>query len=115
MAKFTDVTIDYANGKVTCDPMEARVYYAFAPGPDSVRWTVETFPQGADRVELRWEVEAPFRDFGMKLHQGKVVLLGTGNRGKEGSYKYTILFLDDAGNVLAGLDPMILNDPLPPN
>ncbi len=113
MAKFTDVVIDYVGDKVTCDPLQTTVYYDHPSAADSVRWVVQTFPDNAERVELQWEVEAPFRDFGASLHNGKIVLLGNGNKAKRGSYKYTIVFLDAADEVVADLDPMIVNEPQP--
>lgn len=113
MARFRDVKVDSRGREVGCDPMTANVYYAAEKEPDSVRWRFGSVPEGASRVEIRWDGGSPFGSMGLELDDERPVLVGTGNFGVDGVYKYTILFFD-GDQVIAGLDPKIVNGPEPP-
>lgn len=115
MPRFKDVTLkwDAQEKRILCDPDIAEVYYRHPKGPSCVRWVVESMPRAAKRVEVKWETESPFLHMGAEIRNKKLCLLGTGNRGKQGLYKYMVLFLDEDDNVVAAIDPGVRDEPEP--
>jgi hypothetical protein len=83
---------------------------------DSVRWVFDGLPEGATSVVIKWDVESPFQNFGAECHgDGSIVLIGTGNKGIGGTFRYSILFLDAKEQVVAGIDPTVVSQPPPPH
>ncbi len=115
MSRFADVVIawDAEEETILCDPEVVTVYYRYEKGPSSVRWIVESMHPDATRVEIKWETDSPFLHMGAEIQNGKLCLLGTGNRAVKGLFKYMILFLDGGDQVLAALDPGVRNEPEP--
>lgn len=116
---YRDVMIGFENGDVTCNPWNATVYYDHAEGPSSVRWIVEKAPTGATGMRINWENGSPFVNFGVEASsesggtEAFAILVGSGLAREEAVFKYSILFLDADGKVIAGVDPAIVDSPRP--
>jgi hypothetical protein len=117
MAMFCDVSITVKDNKVTVKPDPAHLYYDDPAGPDCLRWKIGPFPKGATRVEIKWETESPLRNMGAEDGNASekvgAVIVATGNEHIGGMFKYTVLFMDKDDNIIAGKDPMIINDDHP--
>ncbi len=116
MPKFADVTVKWNSKakKVEVVPETAQVYYNHPKGPNCVKWIVESMPRAANRVEIKWDAENPFLHMGAQVCTKKFCLLATGNRCKEGMFKYSVSFLDEEDKVIAIADPWVKDDPKPP-
>ena len=117
MGKYEEVAVSGLKARaISVEPSTAWVFFNNPNKPDSVRWVFNGLPEGAVSVVIKWDVESPFQNFGAECHgDGRLVLIGTGNTGIEGLYRYSILFLDEKGQVVAGVDPEVGNDPEPPH
>lgn len=112
MGRFATVYVDFKDGEIICDPPKAQLY--FLAEPDSMQWVINGQPEGAVGMEIAFQGDAPFTDFGTSLGDGPTRLVATGNRMRSGYFKYTIRFFDDQGAVMAETDPGVIDDPLPP-
>lgn len=116
MQKFADVTVSWnpKTKKIEVNPETVQVYHNHPPGPSCVRWIVESMPRKAKRVEIKWDAESPLLHMGAQVCTKKFCLVATGNRCKEGMYKYSVSFLDEKDEVIATKDPWVKDDPKPP-
>jgi hypothetical protein len=106
---FATVTVSFSDGVAAVDRPSLTLYYDHPGGPHSVRWRVASRPEGTARIKVLWEREVPFGH--VRRRRGEVH--GTANRGRRGSFRYAVLFVDARGQVLAGVDPVIRNEPRP--
>jgi len=115
--KYVTVVIDIDTKTKKIKPVaDAHLKFNQPTEPDSVRWEIKRFPAGAKTVMIKWEVDSPFLHLGAEPADGKTakaVLIGTGNTRVEGLFKYSVLFLSSTGNIVTGVDPRIINDPVP--
>lgn len=100
-----DAKISCVNSVIECP---ADVTVRFKSGPDSVLWSFGEIEAKVAYVEVRFDSGSPFTQMLAARGGG---ILGTGNTGKEGTYKYTVRVYDATGAVVASLDPRIINDP----
>ncbi len=116
MPKFADVTVKWNSQKkrVEVFPETVQVYHNHPPGPKWVKWIVESMPRKATRIEIKWDTESPLLHMGAQVCNKKFCLVATGNRCREGMFKYSISFLDDQDEVIAIADPWVKDDPKPP-
>ncbi len=109
MARFADVSLDYADGAITCDPDIVRLAYEDPKGKDAVRWKIGPGMRGKGRrVELKWKTSCPFDS--ITRPAGRHEILGGDNIRVPGLYRYTVALYED-GKEIAQLDPGIQNDP----
>jgi hypothetical protein len=115
--KYFRVAIEFEEGTARCTPDEAQLYYDDPGKPDSVRWAVGRMPTGATRLVVKWDVASPFIHLGVEVPQApgeSLVLLGTGNVRETGVFHYSVMAVNEEGQILAGVDPRIRNDPWEP-
>ena len=108
--KFAEVSVVWSEDGVTVDPVEVKLCYDSEPS--SVRWKISGPRPAATKPRIMWEDGSPFDQVGLSsATDGEIH--GTQNRRRQGTYKYAVLFVDKDGQVKAGVDPSIINDPLP--
>ncbi len=113
--KYAKVVVGGERSSIEVTPDPVTVYWLDATKEDSIRWEFNTpLPGGAKSVVIKWDVESPFQNFGAECDNGRLVLIATGNTGIGGLFRYSILFLDEKGQVVAGVDPGVHNDPVHP-
>ena len=115
--KYATVEIDVDSKTKNVKPVaDAHLKFNQPDEPDSVRWEIKKFPAGAKSVLIKWDVDSPFLHLGTEVAVPpvKAVIIGTGNTREEGWFKYSVIFLNARGEIVAGLDPKIFNDPEPP-
>jgi hypothetical protein len=115
--RYYPVRIDFDGTTARCTPDEVQLYFDDPKRPDSVRWAVGPLPKGATRLVIKWDVASPFIHLGVELPQSReeaLVLLGTGNVRETGVFHYSVMAVDEKGQILAGVDPRIRNDPWVP-
>jgi len=112
---FGEIKISYDSkvGKVICDPMDIVLYHDHVAGPNAVRWAVGEAPPKATRMLIAWESGCPFSRFGSERSTSFATLLGTGLARESGVFKYSIIFTDDGGDIVGGIDPLIIDEPRP--
>ncbi len=109
------ITVTWNGKTVEVDEKEAKLYYDHEKGPHEVTWELVKTSISAQeyRLKIAWEYDAPFSLVANpKGEKGKVD--GTGNTRRRGNYGYSVLLVDENDQVVAGVDPRILNDPFPP-
>ncbi len=112
--KYVEITITYnpQTGKIAVSPDPAQLYWV--TGPDSARWKVGTTPSKAASFDIQFDAGgSPFTDSGLNLDASGPALIGTGNTQVKGTFKYSVVFRDDNGNVVASKDPGLINDDEP--
>ncbi len=112
--KYVDVTITYdaQTGKIAVSPDPAQLYWV--TGPDSARWRVGSTPSKAGSFDIHFDAGgSPFTDSGLNLDASGPALIGTGNTQVKGTFKYSVVFRDANGNVVASEDPRLDNDDQP--
>jgi len=107
--RFKDVTVTWDETGVHVDPPVTHLFYT--SGPDSVRWKIKGKRPPATRIKITWEKESPLGKISTAREDE---VLGTDNRHVRGSYTYAVLLVDQQGQVVAGVDPLIINEPGPP-
>jgi len=113
--KYCDITITYnaPTGVITVSPDPAQLYWV--TGPDSARWRAGSSPSMAASFDIEFERgNSPFRDSGLTLDASGPALIGTGNTQVKGTFKYSVVFRDADGKVLAQVDPGLQNGDTPP-
>jgi hypothetical protein len=116
MGKFEIVAVKGAgkSGGISVTPETVKVSWLDPTVPDSVRWEFDNVPEGIS-VLIKWDVESPFQNFGAQcLGNGRLVVIGTGNTGVGGLFRYSIVFVDAENQIIAGVDPQLDNIPPPP-
>jgi hypothetical protein len=116
MGKYETVTVSGAGkpGEISVSPETATISWLDPAVPDSVRWVFDNVPEGIS-VLIKWDVESPFQNFGAHcLGDGRLEVIGTGNKGVGGLYRYSVLFVDGKQQIVAGVDPELENLPPPP-
>jgi len=111
MAKYKKVKITFEDGVVTCKPSRAKLQPNKPDGMDSVRWEVSGGDAKKGSPVILWETDSPFYAFGADFQ--KSALLATNNTQVPGLYKYKVLFIDNQGRILGGVDPEIDNEDEP--
>ncbi len=106
MAGTATVTVTYGKDGIKVEPMEVRL--AWEKGNDTVNWIVENCPKELN-VKIAWNLMSPFW-LVEEIDKGKRVI-GRVNSQDEGEYGYSVLFIDGEGQVVAGIDPVIINHP----
>jgi hypothetical protein len=112
--KYVDITITYdpRTGKITVSPDPAQLYWV--TGPDSARWRVGTTPSTAASFDIQFGTgSSPFTSSGLNLGPSAPALIGTGNTQVKGTFKYSVVFRDASGNVVASEDPRLDNTDQP--
>ncbi len=115
-SRFFPVTIEFDGTAARCTPDEVQLYFDDPKHPNSVRWAVGKMPKGATRLVVKWDVASPFIHLGVEVpkESESLVLLGTGNVREPGVFHYSVMAVNEEGQILAGVDPKIINDPTPP-
>jgi hypothetical protein len=110
-AKTIKVTWTKKNGVQVSDK-KAQLNWDTPDKPDSVEWVFKgTLPDGVE-MRIMWDVRAPFDK--VARVPGTSAILGTWNTMEQGIFEYSVVMVELAtGQILAGIDPMIINDPPP--
>lgn len=108
MAGVKEIFVTYDNGKIDVDPIKAHIYWEDSELPDTVNWIVKGCPKGL-KVKIAWDLMAPFL-LVEEIDRGSRVI-GRVNTQENGVYEYSVLFVDDKGQITAGCDPEIINEP----
>ncbi|MCD4750354.1 MAG: hypothetical protein K8R59_13365 [Thermoanaerobaculales bacterium] len=109
-----EVNYDKNTGTVTCTPDEVTVQYMKNErkpfdSTAKVQWEISGRSSG-HTVRIMWAIDGPFPEI-EKINEDKFV--ARGNTRVPGVYKYAVLFVDENGQVKAGVDPDIINEPIP--
>ncbi|MCP4897241.1 MAG: hypothetical protein GY906_09755 [bacterium] len=117
MGKFETVKVNSKELRaISVDKDPVTVNWLYPAFNDSVRWVFDGLPTGASSVVIKWDNESPFKNYGAECGgDGSIVLIGTGIKSLGGAYRYSILFLDSEGQVVAGVDPTVVSEPPPPH
>jgi hypothetical protein len=107
------VSYDAARNRVTCSSMDVVLYHAHPGAPNAVRWVVGEAPPKASQMLILWENGCPFSLFGIGRSEGFGSLIGTGLARETGVFKYSIVFVNDSGDIICGIDPVIVDQPRP--
>ncbi len=110
MAQFVDVAVRLSGDVLTCDPETVQLEPTRPGAPSEVAWTLEDAPT-ARKLEIQWKDQSPFRTMSTSASGQRVE--GLDNTGEVGEYPYTVVVRDAAGQVVARLDPKIVNRPWP--
>lgn len=116
MGKYVEVDVTF-DGKMFAPGVPNVKVYRFDPDlVDSIKWVVSGVPKGHS-VVIKWDVESPFQNFGAEYSgvESRVILKATGLKGIGGFFRYSILLVDGAENVVAGIDPGSEVHPPPPS
>ncbi len=111
MSDFVTVKVSYTEGGITCDQPQPELF--LINGPRSVVWEFESMPPDAVGAMISWQNESPFRAVGM-FSDGKR-MVASGLTMKAGAFKYSILFFNDKGIVVGGLNELVIVEPVSPS
>ncbi len=111
MIKPLNINVTIKNGHVSVDPKDAEIDPNHAKIPSEVTWTVIGNTEGY-RVKIAWSDCGPF-EYVKEVDKGKSVV-GRVNTEIKGVYEYSVLFVDNDDQIVAGCDPRVWNGTNPP-
>lgn len=115
MSKFVEVEIAWDGKTVTVKPETVQLYYDHPEGPDSIKW--KFVRKGGNLrphdYKIVFDTCGPFGKVTPKKTSFDKNINGTDNKKQKGRYHYAVLIVDERGQIVGGVDPLIENEPLP--
>ena len=111
MIKPLEITVTYTKGNVTVDNLDAVIHPEDQKVPSEINWIVKNCPDDL-HVKIAWDLYGPF-EFIEEVVKGSRVI-GRVNNEYRGVFNYSVLFVNEKGQIVDGCDPRVWNGTNPP-